>query len=287
MTASGTTSPTVVDLTLASGRMRAELSGPEDGPLVICVPGLSANLRSYDRIGPALAAAGHRVAAVDLRGRGHSETTAPGTFGWPAHARDVLEVATQLGHRRFDLIGHSMGAFVAMDTAAQDAERLRRVVLIDACGVPEPESLPPIMGSVERLGPVFASEEEYLARARSAGSILPWTDLWDDYFRYELDAVDGGVRARTSREAVTEDAVHGSTRQPAELWAVLTMPTLLLRAGLPVVPGAGFIVSAADARRFAEEVPQGSVVEVDAPHYTIVEHPDSVRSVLDFLEPAP
>jgi len=37
------------DLQLPSGVLHAQRFGPEDGPLVVCVPGLSANQRSFER----------------------------------------------------------------------------------------------------------------------------------------------------------------------------------------------------------------------------------------------
>ena len=43
------------------------------GRLVLCVPGLSANSRSFDYLAAELAAAGQRVVTVDLRGRGWTE----------------------------------------------------------------------------------------------------------------------------------------------------------------------------------------------------------------------
>src|SRR5690349_24057946 len=100
--------PQPTDLRLPSGSLRALRVGPGGGAPVLCVPGLSANARSFDRIAAALAGAGRDVIALDLRGRGFSPATAPGTHGWLHHAEDVLEVATQLGAERFDLVGHSM-----------------------------------------------------------------------------------------------------------------------------------------------------------------------------------
>src|SRR3954467_3934581 len=97
------------DVVLGTGRLYARRWGPDAGaPPVVCIPGLSANARSFDRIGEALAAAGRHVLALDLRGRGRSEVTAPGTYGWDAHARDVLDAARSLGAERADLVGHSM-----------------------------------------------------------------------------------------------------------------------------------------------------------------------------------
>jgi 3-oxoadipate enol-lactonase len=62
---------------LTSGVLHVESNGDPLGRLVICVHGLSANCRSFDRIVPVLATAGHHVVTMDLRGRGRSDITLP------------------------------------------------------------------------------------------------------------------------------------------------------------------------------------------------------------------
>jgi pimeloyl-ACP methyl ester carboxylesterase len=64
---------------LESGVIAAELSGSPKGRLVVGIPGLSANLRSFDVIFEALDPEQFRRLAYDPRGRGRSEKTPPGT----------------------------------------------------------------------------------------------------------------------------------------------------------------------------------------------------------------
>ena len=91
-----------VDLQLSSGSLRLLRLGPEGGGPVVCVPGLSANARSFDALSARLAQRGRQVVALDLRGRGFSPATAAGTYGWRHHAEDVLEAAGRLGFAAFD-----------------------------------------------------------------------------------------------------------------------------------------------------------------------------------------
>ena len=142
---------------LPSGRIHAEVSGPAGAPLVIGVPGLSANLRSFDVIFAGLDPARHRRLAYDPRGRGRSEKTAPGSYGWPAHARDIASMADELGAETFDLIGWSMGAWIAMKVCEMFPGRVRRLVLIDAAGLPDESAKPPIYTGLERLSTVWPS----------------------------------------------------------------------------------------------------------------------------------
>lgn len=272
------------DLQLQSGTLHAKSFGPEDGPLVICIPGLSANLRSFDVIGTHLGQVGWKVVALDLRGRGRSAATAAGSHGWENHARDVLAVAAELGHPHLSVIGHSMGAAVALTAAGLDAGRhIDKVVLIDFAGRPEPSSLVPIGRSVERLGRVHSSAGAVIQEIRAIGSVDPWDEHWEASFRYELEEVEGGVRPRTSREAVLEDVAYGSAFDPYSLWPGLTMRTLLLRAARPILPGLGHILTAADFVEFSRVVPRAYTIEVDANHYGIVMHEDAVRAIERFL----
>jgi len=157
-----------------------ESNGDPRGGLILCVHGLSANCRSFDRIVPTLAAAGHHVVTMDLRGRGHSDVTPPGTYGWDNHVRDLLELADLYGADAFDLIGHSMGGFISMTLAARYPQRCGRLVLIDALGVPEPSALVPIAKSVGRLGRSYPSAAAALSFVRSSGTIAPWNEFWDN-----------------------------------------------------------------------------------------------------------
>jgi 3-oxoadipate enol-lactonase len=218
-----------------------------------------------------------------MRGRGRSAITGPGTYGWPAHARDCLEVADALGAERFSIIGQSMGGAVAMQVAAAAGTRIRRLVLIDICGDPDPATLSVIKAAAARLGAIHPSVEGYLLAVQGLGSIRPWSEYWERYFRYELEPVAGGFRGRSDREAVLEDLAYGETHSPRDLWPHLTMPVLLLRATQELLPGAGHIVPAADRDRFLREVAAGRVVEIDANHYGINTHPESAAAIREFL----
>lgn len=277
-----------LELSIASGRIHAERSGRTGAPLTIAIPGLSANLRSFDFIGERIAGPERQFVAIDLRGRGRSEVTAAGTYGWAAHATDVIAVADAVGARTFSVLGQSMGAAIAMEIARMAPDRLTHAVLIDACGTPDATTGPLIMAAVERLGAVYPSTEAYVALVQKLGTIRPWSPYWERYFQYELIAAPGGVRARSDKTAVLEDGMYGATHDPHQLWRYLTMPVLLLRATQPLMEGAGFIVPAADRDAFARDVPTAQIVEVDANHYGINTHADSAAAIAAFLaRPAP
>lgn len=276
-------SPAPARLRLTSGDVACEISGAETGRLVIGIPGLSANLRSFDVIYAAMDPARHRMVAFDPRGRGHSSKTPPGTYGWPSHARDVIEIADRLGAETFDVIGWSMGAWIAMVVAEMAPTRVRCVVLIDAAGVPEESVKTPVYAGLDRLASVFPSREAFLSIARSLPMYQPW-EPWERLFSYELVDVDGGVSFRTQKDAPWEDEQYRLTQDPYRLWAALTMPVLLLRAAQEIPPNFGYLITRNDYERFLREVPTARGVEIEANHYTIGMNGKAASEIVAFLD---
>jgi pimeloyl-ACP methyl ester carboxylesterase len=227
------------------------------------------------------------VVTLDLRGRGFSPATPAGTYGWRRHADDLLEAMQALRFASVDLVGHSMGAFVSMQAAALDPVRVGRLVLIDAAGVPEPAAIPPILAALQRLGVVYPSAEAYCDEIRRAAVAVPW-ELWGPHYLYDLEPAPGGVRSRTSKAAVVEDAVYGGGHDASRFWGALRMPALLVRAARPL-PGGGFVVGAQLRDAFLAAVPSGEVAEVDANHYGVMADPGALRAIDEFLArpPAP
>ena len=268
---------------LTSGALHVESNGDPLGRLVLCVHGLSANCRSFDRFVPVLAEAGRHVVTMDLRGRGRSDITPPGSYGWDSHVRDIMEIEEMYGADSFDVIGHSMGGFIGMSLAAQNARRCRRLVLIDAVGAPEPSALLSIAKSVSRLGRTYPSASAALSHMQAAGTIAPWDAFWDGYFGWELESCDGTVRVRTDVAAVREDSAYGSTQNVYGLWPRLECPVLLVRASRPMASGGGLVVSPSDAERFAAEARDATVVNVDADHYSILISAPAIGAVERFI----
>jgi pimeloyl-ACP methyl ester carboxylesterase len=274
-------------LDLPAGRFHALRFGASGGRLALCVPGLSSNCTAFAAIGEGLAAGGRQVVALDLRGRGRTPATSRGTYGWPRHARDVLEAAARLSGEPVDLVGHSMGAFVAMQAASMAPAAVRSLVLVDGAGPPEPAAMPAIRAAVGRLDTVHPSAAELIAVIRRLGIIEPWSERWERYFEHELEPVPGGVRARTDRAAVLEDLAWGEEHDPSDLWDDLRAPALLVRAALPLGPDGGHIVGADDRDRFLATVPGSRAVEVPANHYGVVMHEATIRAIGEFLAGVP
>lgn len=269
-------------LSLPSGTLRARVHGEVGQPLAIGVPGLSANCFTFGMLGPAVAEMGRTLVALDLRGRGRSPPGKSGTHGWEAHARDVLAVADALGTERFDFVGHSMGAFVGLTLMKLAPLRVRKLVLIDAVGVPDARAMPPILGAAQRLGVVYPSVDAFLSLVKGVG-VVPWSDFWEAHYREDLVETEGGVCQRASKDAVIEDLTYAATTDVRALWPHVVCQTLLVRADLPFMPGAD-IITEADRDEFLSVATRSRSVEVPANHYGVMNHPLTAQAVQELLK---
>jgi len=70
-----------------------------------------------------------QVLTYDRRGSGDSDRPADG-YGLEPQVDDLIAVADAAGWDRFDLVGHSMGGFIAMAFASRFPQRVRRLALL-------------------------------------------------------------------------------------------------------------------------------------------------------------
>ena len=271
------------DIAVRSHRLHVQRFGDPSAPLVVGVHGLSGNLKNFDFVGEHLGGHALQLVALDLRGRGKSDATGPGTYGWENHALDVFAVADARGFERFAIIGQSMGGSVAMKAAELDGPRLNAIVLVDVAGRVDAGVGAVIASVIDRLDEVYASVESYLDAVKARGLVEPWSEYWERSYRYEIEEADGGVRSCVDHEAVAEDRRYTATQDPYDRWTHLTMPTLLLRATRELLPGAGYVVPSEDRDRFAREVGRSAVVEADANHLTINTNAQAATAMATFL----
>ena len=229
----------------------------------------------------ALVRRGHQVVAIDCRGRGQSEITRPGTYGLAAHARDVAEIAAELGRQELAFVGWSMGALIGMNVAQCAPGLVKQLVLLDHTGPVDLDAISLVRASVARLDAVVDEPTEYFDAVRSRGVIDPWTPFWTDHYRYELRQREHGSWAPTTDRAACEEDLEDSLRDYDDLWAGLTMPTTLIRAAEPMAGARLVSDRARDA--FAEAVHDAAVIEVPANHYTVMTDPAMLAAVIDRL----
>jgi pimeloyl-ACP methyl ester carboxylesterase len=102
-------------------------TGPRKGVPLILLNHWGAVLDNFDpRIVDGLARK-HRVIAIDYRGIGGSGGKAPVTVDEMAH--DTIALIRALGFEKVDLLGFSLGGFVAQDIALKRPDLVRKLIL--------------------------------------------------------------------------------------------------------------------------------------------------------------
>lgn len=258
------------------------------GQPVLCIHGLTANCRCWDLVAERLSEA-HQVVAMDLRGRGLSDKPPQG-YSVEAHVRDIQGLMADLKVRSMVVMGHSLGAYVAMAFAARHPEHSTKLILMDGGGHLTPQQWDhvhvAIKPSIDRLGVVFPSFEAMVDIMKQAPFLQPWSPLLDTYFRYELEDVEGGVRSRTDPENIREEVANLREVRPAEFYPRITCPVLILRATEGVLSPADLVLPEEAVSRMLREIPQARRLDVPgANHYSILLQPNEIRdrAILDFL----
>lgn len=102
---------------------------PGGGNPVILIHGLNVQLHTWDPVADRLAD-DHRVICVDLRGHGDSDWATEG-YRLQSLLSDLEALSDQLELDDFELVGHSLGARIAIAFAGQHATSVRHLVLSD------------------------------------------------------------------------------------------------------------------------------------------------------------
>ena len=108
--------------------IRLKLAMAGDGPLVIFCHGWPESWYSWRHQIPAIAGAGYRVVAYDVRGYGESQSPYPiEAYTIKQLAADVVGIIDVLGYDKAILFGHDWGGPIVLSTAVLYPQRISAV----------------------------------------------------------------------------------------------------------------------------------------------------------------
>src|SRR5262249_32077686 len=159
--------------------------------------------------------------------------------------------ADDVGAKKFSVMGHSMGGYVILELALFANDRLEKAIIFDALGLAESGAVQAIASSINRIDHTYSSADAYVEAIRSKGLIVPFTKTWERAFREELATVPGGVRPRIDKGAVSEDTTYALAKAMTpwvfrQEWLALPKKTLVVRAGVPLAPILGNVITEID-----------------------------------------
>jgi lipase len=283
----------VSDVDVAGGTLRVLSFG--SGPVpVIAVHGITANASCWRAVARALPGQ-YTVHAVDLRGRGHSAAL-PGPYGFDRHTSDLRALTVALDLDRPVLVGHSLGAYIALLTADAHSDLFGGLLLIDG-GLPMPvpagvdldqlitASLGP---AIARLTQSFASADAYLDFWRAHPALATsWNDDIEHYVRYDITGEPGAYRSRVAPECVTEDSrdLLSSGERISTALKRYERPLPLLRAPRGMFGEPPGLLPEELTDYWQSEVPNLSATTIpDTNHYTIMFAPASTQRIAAALD---
>jgi pimeloyl-ACP methyl ester carboxylesterase len=245
-------------------------SAPGSRPFLL-VHGLASNARLWDGVARHLAAAGHRVVAVDLRGHGLSEEP-PAGYDTDTNADDLAALADVAGLDAPVVAGQSWGGNVVLSLAARHAGVAAGVACVDGGWLRPSDSFATFEECWAVLAPPSLEGMRYADVARAIAAAHP------DWPREGVDATlanlvelpGGGVRARLARDhhrAIVRSLFEGD---PAAWYPRIDVPALLVPAvGADPLPGEGprAAASRAAVREALAALPRG-----DARWYAGADH---------------
>lgn len=252
----------------AAYRISALVAEPADGqavaalPWVLAIHGFAASAEiGWRRSGhlAALAAAGRRVVAVDLRGHGQSTASHQARDYAPdLVVGDIVAAAGLAGSppEEIDLLGYSLGARLALTIASDGLLPVRRMVL----------------GGFDGRTAFSGVSPE---RARELADMFPGND--SQALQQFIEGMRGAGSRRDGQRRAVIDARGAAAAAAADADDVIpAWPTLVAAGDRDGLHGT--------ARRFADSLPEGAFCTVpDRSHASTVTAPEFRDAVVTFL----
>ena len=199
---------------VTGGELSVFSYGPDGNEPVLLIHGVTSSNRAFQLVAQSLIKRGKTPFAVDLRGRGNSNSL-PGPFGMKRHAQDIAAVCDYFAWKKIDLIGHSMGAFVTVAVLGLFPTLVKRAVFADG-GIPLPlppgmtveQVMPFVLGpALSRLSMTFESHQTYRDYwKQQAAFVKGWSPALDEYVDYDLKGSAPHLKPATNPVAVEEDS---------------------------------------------------------------------------------
>lgn len=246
--------------------------GGEGKRPLLCLHGGGAHAHWFDFVASAFTADFH-VLSLDQRGHGDSAWAEPPEYNYDNFIEDLQAIVKQLDPKGIALMGHSMGGMISLMHTSRYPASVRGLVIIDSTMNISPDFHAAMKQRGSHPGKAYASQEAYVADFRlrpektmARPEVLRHVAMHatrqfeESVWRHKIDRRIMGNRTAT-------DGVP--------LWSRVTMPALLIKAGMservspPIIAG------------IRANCPHVELVEVpDSEHHVTLDNPAGLRPVV-------
>jgi len=227
----------------------------------------------------------YRLLLVDERSQGRSDPAPPETWTLTRHARDVEDLAEALGLGRYAVLGHSFGAFIALQHAVDFPGRPAGTIV--SSGLPSERFLGHVEEQLAAFEPVELREQVTASWAREAQARTPddVADLFADqlpfHFADPRDPRIDDLRAAMAGAVYAPDVLRTAA---TDGYGHIEVEDRLGDVTHPLLVIAGRhdrTCSVQGAEAIAGGVPAADLVVLeDSGHMTYVEEPNAYREAV-------
>lgn len=257
----------------------------------IFLHGFTNDTHVWDFIAPQLQEK-YQVIALDFRGHGDSAWSGEASYTHEQLCEDVLSLITQLPYRRFHIVGHSLGARIAMLLLARHSNLpVDSLVIIDTGPEVRAVGVNKVRQDAENAPTVFSSQQAYFDYLSAIYLFASPERLKHTAFNGVKQREDGQWQTKTDPAFTTALWKPGSHLQTSddlryplneELWAALKAlqcKTLIMRGQ------ASAILARKTAETMRDSIANAELVTISrSGHALMLDNPDEFeQAVLRFI----
>lgn len=252
---------------IAGVRVRVREEGSSDAPVIVLLHGYTHSLETWDAWAEELAKT-HRVIRYDLLGHGLTGPDPKKRYAPAERAAFLRDVFDALNVEKASVAGNSLGGLIAWRFAADNPERVEKLILVDAAAYS-------INGVTDEPVPIPPAMDVFLRTAPEAGvaATVAFVYADDSKIRPErVEALRDMMRRKGNGQAFVDHIAEFTLPDPSADLARIAAPTLILwgreDALIPVAQGEMLEDAIPDARLIIydgaghapqEEIPEQSV----------------------------
>ena len=260
---------------VAGVRLHVRDTGPKDAPALLLLHGFGSSLQTWDAWAQVLQA-DHRVVRFDLPGAALTGADPTGNYSDERGVQIIAALMDRLGLQRATVVGHSMGGRLAWRFAAEQPQRVDKLVLVAPDGYASPGFE---YGKAPEVTPLVRLMQYVLPRAVVAMSLRPAYADPRNMSEADLDRYDDLMRAPGVRTALIARMQQLVLQDPAPFLRRIAAPTLLLWGSKDAM------IPVANAQDYLRDLPHARLVTLPGAGHLLQEESAavSVAAVQAFL----
>lgn len=260
--------------------------GAATGAPVLCLHGLTRNLKDFEDFAPQIADLGRQVISATQRGRGQSDNDPVHERYNPAvYTQDMLALLDHLDIPKAVFVGTSMGGLMTMVAATMAPQRIEKAVLNDIGPELDPVGIARIRSYAGKTSSEFADWQAAADAIRAINGVAfpneTGNDFWLDFARKTCRLREDGKVVLAYDPAIAKSVAEGGDTD-ADLWplfeALASIPTLIVRGGI------SDLLMVSTVEKMQARKPDMEFVEVpDVGHAPFLTEPAAIGKIKAFL----